>query len=176
MLYGNYVANGTIDLDLTLDDLGVDDVQGLMPTEKQATVKDIISSRSGIYHPASNSGDDTDAAPDRGSKKPGEYFLYNNWDFNAAGSIFEKLTGLSIYDAMSKDLTRPLGFEHWSREIHNKPGDSSRSVNLAYHFVLSTRDMARLGELMSRDGCWEGDQLIPQSWIRLITSAHTQKH
>ena len=75
---------------------------------------------------------------------------------------------------MSKDLTQPLGFEHWNREMHKKTGDSSRSVNLAYHFVLSTHDMARLGELMLRDGCWEGDQLIPQSWIRLTTSAHTQ--
>jgi len=173
ILYGNYVVNGTIDLDLTLDEIGFDDVQGLMPTEKHATVKDIISARSGIYHPASNSGDDTDTAPDRGTKKPGEYFLYNNWDFNAAGAIFEKLTGASIYDAMSKDLAQPLGFEHWNRELHKKTGDISRSVNLAYHFMLSTRDMARIGELMLRDGCWEGEQLIPQNWARRITSAHT---
>lgn len=173
MLYGNYVANGTIDLDLTLADLGIDDVQGLLPIETQATVKDIITARSGIYHPASNSGDDTTAAPERGSKKPGEYFLYNNWDFNAAGAIFEKLSGLSIYDSLSKDLAEPLGFEHWNRESHKKTGDTSRSVHKAYHMALSTRDMARVGELMLQEGCWEGRQLIPKKWVRRMISVVT---
>jgi hypothetical protein len=46
MLYGNYVENGTIDLDLTLADLGMDDVQGLLPIEKRAAVKDLIAARS----------------------------------------------------------------------------------------------------------------------------------
>lgn len=173
MLYGNYVANGTIDLDSTLADLGIDDVQGLMPNEKRATVKDIISSRSGVYHPASNSGDDTATAPERGSVNPGDYFLYNNWDFNAAGAIFEKLIGLSIYDALSKDLAQPLGFEHWNRDFHKKTGDLSRSINEAYHMVFSTRDMARIGELMLQEGCWEGSQLIPKDWVRRSTSVTT---
>ena len=34
MLYGNYIEDGTIDLDWTLDELGMDDVQGLMPVER----------------------------------------------------------------------------------------------------------------------------------------------
>ncbi len=55
MLYGRYVEDGTIDLDLTLEDLGMDDVQGLMPIEKQARVLDLVTARSGVYHPASNS-------------------------------------------------------------------------------------------------------------------------
>ena len=33
MLYGKYVADGTIDLNLTLADLEMDDVQGLLPIE-----------------------------------------------------------------------------------------------------------------------------------------------
>lgn len=35
MLYGNYVEDGTIDLDLTLEELGMDDAQGLLPVEKR---------------------------------------------------------------------------------------------------------------------------------------------
>lgn len=172
MLYGNYVANGTIDLDLTLADLGMDDVQGLLPVEKLATVRDLITARSGVYHPASNSGDNPDKPP-RGSKKPGDHFLYNNWDFNAAGTVFEKLTGLRIYDALGKDLAQPLGFEHWNRDFHRKNGDTSRSLNEAYHMIFSTRDMARLGELMLQEGSWEGNQLIPKSWVKCITSVTT---
>ena len=60
MLYGYWVENGTIDLETTLSDLGFDDIGGLLPVEKQATVHDLITARSGVYHPASYSGDDLD--------------------------------------------------------------------------------------------------------------------
>jgi CubicO group peptidase (beta-lactamase class C family) len=36
MLYGNYVEDGTIDLNETLEDLEMDDVGGLLPIEKKA--------------------------------------------------------------------------------------------------------------------------------------------
>src|SRR5439155_19921803 len=62
-LMGNYVASSKIDLDKTLAQLGIDDRGGLLPQEKEATVRDLLSARSGIYHPASNSGDDLASAP-----------------------------------------------------------------------------------------------------------------
>ncbi|MDX1393791.1 MAG: serine hydrolase [Gemmatimonadota bacterium] len=174
MLYGNYVEDGVIDLDASLEDMGMDDVQGLLPIERRATVYDLITARSGIYHPASNPGDNSADAPPRGSQEPGTYFLYNNWDFNAAGAAFERLTGRNIYDALETDLAIPLGFRDWNREIHRKSGDDSRSVNLAYHMVLSTRDMARIGYLMLRDGRWAGgQQVIPAEWAREIHSLVT---
>ena len=173
MLYGNYVANGMIDLDLTLEDMGMDDVGGLLPIEMRATVRHLISARSGVYHEASNPGDNLDDAPTRGSQEPGTYYLYSNWDFNAAGAAFEQLTGRNIYDALGSDLAEPLGFQDWDRSIHRKSGDPSRSVYLAYHMVLSTRDMARLGELMLRDGRWEDEQVVPADWVRQIVSVVT---
>jgi len=75
MLYGIYVDNGTINLDLTLEDLGMDDIGGLLPIEKQAKVRHLIAARSGVFHPASNSGDDLASAPERGSVEPGTYQL-----------------------------------------------------------------------------------------------------
>ncbi len=173
MLYGNYVANGTINLNSTLADLGMDDVQGLLPIEKRAEVKDLLAARSGVYHPASNPGGNLSDAPARGSQEPGSYYLYSNWDFNAAGAVFEQLTGNNIYDALSTDLAGPLGFEHWNRSLHRKSGDTSRSVNQAYHMVLSTRDMARIGELMLQEGNWRGVQLVPRDWVKTIISVTT---
>ena len=76
MLYGEYVEDGTIDLDKTLADLGMDDVGGLLDIEKQAKIEHLITARSGVYHPASNSGDNLADAPERGSQQPGEYMLY----------------------------------------------------------------------------------------------------
>jgi CubicO group peptidase (beta-lactamase class C family) len=63
MLYGYWVENGTIDLDTTLAQLQVDDIGGLLPIEKQATIGHVITARSGVYHPASYSGDDLADAP-----------------------------------------------------------------------------------------------------------------
>ncbi|MCG8467840.1 MAG: beta-lactamase family protein [Gemmatimonadetes bacterium] len=173
MLYGNYVEDGTIDLELTLADMDMDDVGGLLPIERRARVRDLVTARSGVYHEASNPGDNLDDAPERGSQEPGSYYLYSNWDFNAAGAVFERLTGRNIYDALQSDLAEPLGFQDWNRSIHRKSGDPSRSRNLAYHMVLSTRDMARIGYLMLRDGRWRGEQVIPTEWAEEIRSVVT---
>lgn len=173
ILYGKYVENGTIPLTKTLKEIGLDDTGGLLDRERQATVEHLITARSGVYHQASNAGDDTSSAPPRGSQRPGTYYLYNNWDFNAAGSVFEKLTGKSIYDALEGDLARPLGMQDFDRKRHQRNGDATRSEHLAYHIHLSTRDMARIGELMLREGKWDGRQLVSRDWLRRITSLVT---
>lgn len=173
MLYGIYVDRGVIDLDETLAELGIDDVGGLSDMEKQATVRHLISARSGIYHEASNGGDDLASAPPRGSRTPGEYYLYNNWDFNAAGTVFEQKTGISIYDALEQELVRPLGMRDFDRSTHRRSGNRARSVHLAYHMNLSTRDMARIGYLMLRHGVWNDRQIVPREWVAESTSVIT---
>jgi len=173
MLYGKYVANGTIDLNKTLKEIGLNDKQGLMERELEAKVEHLIAARSGVYHPASNSGDNTDSAPPRGSQKAGSYYLYNNWDFNAAGAVFEKLTGVDIHDALEKDLAQPLGMQDFDRARQRKSGNPEKSQHMAYHMWLSTRDMARVGLLMQREGDWGGRQVIPREWARRIASLVT---
>jgi CubicO group peptidase (beta-lactamase class C family) len=173
MLFGIAVANGTVDLDRTLAQIGIDDIGGLTPAEREATVRDLLSARSGVYHVASNPGDDLASAPPRGSQRRGSYYLYSNWDFNALGTIFEKETGRNIYDGLEVDLARPIGMEDFDRTAQVKSGDTTRSVHLAYHMFLSTRDMARIGYLMLREGNWAGRQVVPWGWVRESTRAIT---
>jgi CubicO group peptidase (beta-lactamase class C family) len=173
MLYGYWVENGTIDLETTLADLGFDDIGGLLPTEKQATIHHLITARSGVYHAAGYSGDDLDKAPRRGSQKPGTYMLYSNWDFNAAGAVFEQLTKRDIYDEIQSQLATPLQFEDWDRSVQAKAGDLTISKYPAYPIIVSTRDMARIGYLMLHEGNWNGKQLISKEWTRRITSVVT---
>jgi len=173
MLYGKYVENGTIRLERTLKDLQFTDVDGLLPRELEATIEHLITARSGVYHPASNAGDSTDSAPPRGSQAPGSYYLYNNWDFNAAGAVFEKLTGRDIYDAVESDLARPIGMQDFDRKVQQKTGDPKRSQHMAYHMHFSVRDMARIGLLMQRDGNWNGQQVVPRAWAQKIRSLVT---
>ena len=176
MLYGKYVENGTINLKETIEDLGIDDLQGLLPIEKKATVYDLITARSGVYHPASNGGDDTEHKPTRGTKKPGNFFLYNNWDFNVAGTVFEMKTGKNIYDALGEDIAIPIGMQDWNREAQRKGGNSKISMHPAYHFYFSTRDMARLGYLMLRHGKWGDEQVISEDWVKkMVTPVSSAK-
>ena len=176
LLYGPWVENGAIDLEATLGDLNFDDVEGLSPQEKRATIRDLITSRSGIYHPASNGGDEENK-PARGSKAPGEYFLYNNWDFNAAGAVFEQLTGKSIYTAFDEQIATPIRLQDYDAEFHNEnrvvTDADSASKYPPYHFSLSARDMARVGQLVAQRGEWQGQQIISESWIEEMLSVHS---
>lgn len=173
MLYGRYVADGTIRLEATLRDIGVSDVGGLLPIEERAKVIHLITARSGVYHVASNDGDSLEYAPARGSQEPGRYWLYSNWDFNAAGAVFERRTGKNIYDALRDDLAVPIGMQDFDRAQQQKDELPERSLFPSYPIWLSTRDMARLGYLMLRRGRWEEKQIIPARWVRRSTKVTT---
>ncbi|SFW24524.1 CubicO group peptidase, beta-lactamase class C family [Sinomicrobium oceani] len=173
MLYGRYVENGTIRLDKTVKELEIDDVEGILPIEQTATVKDIISARSGIFHPEGYPGGMQEYAPERGSVKPGTYWLYSNWDFNVAGYIFEKETGTNIYDEVERQLADPLHMQDWDRSLQHKEGNTAISRYLAYPMWFSTRDMARLGLLMLNKGTWKDTRVISESWVDEMLAERT---
>ncbi|MBX7446029.1 MULTISPECIES: serine hydrolase [unclassified Arthrobacter] len=175
ILFGIQVAAGRGSLDATLGDLAIDDVGGLLPIERTARLRDLLTSRSGVYHPPSSPGSDEHAFPARGTRTPGQYFLYNNWDFNAAGGIFEKISGLTVFEAFEKHLAGPLGFEDFESTRQLMLGDAAKSAFPAYHLFLSARDLARIGLLMAAEGWWEGRQLVPREWIRKSVSTHVRR-
>lgn len=174
MLYGKYVAQYKIDLDETLEDIGIDDVGGLLPRERKATVRDVLSCRSGCYHRSSDGAAGSQPSLERGSRLPGSEFAYNSWDFNVAASIFEKKTGMTVIDAFAKDFAIPLGLQDWDASRQITRGDAAVSVHESVSFCLSTRDMARLGEVMLRKGRWGGFQLMPARWIDESTKKTTK--
>ena len=173
MLYGPFVKDGKINTSTTIEQLHLDDVGGLLPIEKKATIKDLLTARSGVYHPASNEGDASAMAPKRGSVQPGSFWLYNNWDFNMAGYILEQQTGKTIYELIDSILAKPLQMQDWNISEQRKTGDTAKSKFLAYHVWFSTRDMARIGYLMLRNGKWKDQQVIPADWVKTTTSVFT---
>ncbi len=176
MLMGEWVEKGAIDLDATLADLGVDDLQGLTDDEKQATVRDLITARSGVYHPASNFSGVRDEGPSRGDHAPGAYYWYNNWDFNAAGAIFERLTGRSIFEEFERQFVKPMGLQPFPVDGHKKERENhskENSLHPPYHFILSASDLAKLGQLMLQGGMWNGERLISEEWVKESVSLIT---
>ena len=174
ILYGMYPIN----LDKTLKELNIDDILGLSDIEKTATIRDLLSAKSGIYHPASNPGDSLNK-PERHSKNPGEHFTYNNWDFNVLGTIFTLETGVNIYDALD-NLGKQIGFEDFDldfnkEQYNDRKEDKSISNHPPYHIFLSTRDMLKIGYLMLNKGKYNEKQIVPKEWIKEITSLKTTK-
>lgn len=187
-LYGIAIADGLIDTSATLEDLKIDDINGLTSAEKQATVADLLKSRSGVYHAAAAvSKNMLRDIPKRGQYGPGEHFYYNNWDFNVLGYILEKATNQSIYTLFEEQIAKPLGMQDYSGiyddiveediEIPDVDGfyqhEQSKSLYPAYHFRLSTRDMARYGQLYLQMGKWNSEQIVSEKWIEASTTPYS---
>ena len=173
MLYGYWVENGTIDLGRHPGRAGRGRHRGAAADRTPRHPRPPRHGTLGRVPPGSNGGDNLSEAPPRGSQEPGTYMLYSNWDFNAAGAIFEQLTGRNLYDEAQAQLAIPLQFEDWDRSMQRKSGNLSVSRNPAYHFWLSTRDMARIGHLMLNEGSWDGRQITSREWARRIVSVVT---
>jgi CubicO group peptidase (beta-lactamase class C family) len=171
-LYGVYSAEGVIDVNQTLEQLGIDDSPDpLTKAEKQARVVDLLRARSGVYHAVDF---ETELMkknrPARGSHAPGTFWYYNNWDFNVVGAIFEKKMGMKMGDAFYQRIAQPIGMEDF------QPGDvfyfgGPLSVYPADHFEITARDMARFGLLYLRHGRWNGRQIVPEAWVEKSTHA-----
>ena len=172
LLFGKEVEAGRIDLGRTVKQLGLDDVQPFMPVEEAATLEQLLAARSGVYLPAGNE-ELTVLSPRRGSQSPGTYFQYQNWDFNAAGAAFEKITGRDIFEAVEQDLARPLQMQDFSKARQRKNSSMPDSRFPEYAMYFSTRDMARLGLLMLRGCKWREAQIVPRAWCQRITTLVT---
>ncbi len=174
-LYGIHVSRGNINLNATLEDLHIDDLTpGLTYSEKQARVEHLLMSRSGVYHQAA--GEDQkmiDERPARGSHAPGAFFYYNNWDFNALGTIFEQETGEEIFNAFKKEIADVLGMVDFSADNSFYQYEWDKSLHPAYHFKMSVRDMAKFGALYQKNGRWKGLQIIALEWIDESTMAYS---
>ena len=173
-IYGVGVKKDLLDLSLTLDQLGIDDrPPTLSLKEKMATVEHLLKARSGVYHTASAETVKMKAnRPRRGTFGPNEHWYYNNWDFNALGTIFERQTNIPIDKAFKEWIAAPIGMQDFRKEdVHYKW--TSVSLHPYYSFWISARDLARFGQLYLQKGKWQGQQVISEEWISASTHPHS---
>ena len=174
-LYGLHLEEGRLRLESTLAELGIDDLPpGLSSQEQQATLRDLLQSRSGIYHKASYETEWAKASrPARGSHAPGTFWYYNNWDFNALGTILQQSAGRSLFEEFEQRIALPLQMQDYSRQKQSY-ADEPISQHPAYVFRLSARDLARFGLLYLRRGNWQGKPLLPAEWVQACTTAYSR--
>jgi CubicO group peptidase (beta-lactamase class C family) len=169
----------------TLDALGIDDRSpALTQAEKRATLQDLLRSRSGIFHTALYEVGgwkkermalaDEERQAGRDLYPAGAYWIYNNWDFNAVGTVIEKAARREIGPLFAEWVARPLQMEDFRPEdVEYTTSDHPAEVRFgnvsdhrAYVFNISTRDLARYGLLYLGCGRWNGRQLVSEAWIR----------
>lgn len=165
-LFGIAADKGLIDLDATLGDLGIDDnVNPLTPTEKTATVRYLLTARSGIYLPAVGESEGMKKRkPKRGAYLPNEHFYYNNWDFNVLPIILEKVTGKKLGDIINEWLAVPLGMKDFvpSNVTYEYANYTEYPQTRVY---ISADDLARFSAIYLTNGLWKGNQIIPSQWV-----------
>ena len=91
-------------------------------------------------------------------------YSYSNSDVMLAGEIMEITSGLKLDDYLDQKLGSIMNadYQWWEDAFGN---------SLGYCCIDATpQDFGRFGLLFARNGEWDGQQLIPQSWIELSTS------
>lgn len=170
-MYGVAIDQGLIDLNATLGDLNITEITPLTTEEKEATVKDLIRSRSGVYLPAAYSL--MPKRPERGSAKPGEKWFYNNWDFNVNQTILEEQTNMSIEGFFKNNIAVPLNMQDF-RLMDVYDHKEVRSQHPAHPFRMSARDLARFALLFLNNGDWKRKQIISSDWIEESILPHSK--
>jgi CubicO group peptidase (beta-lactamase class C family) len=98
------------------------------------------------------------------SSAPGNAFNYNSGNPQLLSAIIAKLTGMSALDYAKAKLFGPLGIN----DVFWRHDPQGISVG-GYGLYLQPRDIAKIGYLYVRNGVWEGEQLLPLTWIDKVS-------
>ncbi|MCA9735411.1 MAG: serine hydrolase [Deferribacteres bacterium] len=148
------------------------------PAFREIKIKDLLKMSSGLRYEESSGDDDviTYYHPDlkRAAleeaeimEKPGNHFLYNNYNPLLVGIILERTTGKTVSKYLEDKIWKPIGMEYsasWSLDSKDKGFEKMESG-------LNARaiDFAKFGQLFLKKGIWQGRQIISSQWINEAT-------
>lgn len=97
---------------------------------------------------------------------PGRYMHYVSVDTHVIGMMIRALTGEKMIDLLGEHLIRPMALEH---------DGFITTDDRAEPFVLgglnmSTRDYARVAQMMLQKGEWDGRRIISPDWVDRMTA------
>ena len=119
-------------------------------------------------HQMYDSGDPIGFVLDRNlMTAPGEEFYYNSGLTILLGGIVKTSTGLYIDEFAGQYLFAPLG-------ISNYRWDKFPDGNIQTDGGLSlrSRDMAKIGYMIMKNGKWKGRQIVSKEWVKKSTQRH----
>jgi CubicO group peptidase (beta-lactamase class C family) len=98
--------------------------------------------------------------------RPGSHFSYCTSGTIVLNALLTKATGMELSSFAREYLLQPLGiqtvtWEHWGGW-----------ADIGGILLMRSRDMAKIGLLVLQNGNWNGEQIVPEDWIRLSTQEH----
>jgi len=173
---GFAVDEGLLGYDDLVVDLVPDEVptSGLSADERarlgRLTVRDLLTMRSGHevepeVYPQARWVAAFLSAPL--AHEPGTHFLYNTAATYVLAALVERATGQGLLAYLRPRLLDPLGFARATWEI-SPEGHAMGGFGLS----AAPLDIAAFGELLLRDGAWQGRPLLPEGWVALASQAH----
>ena len=170
------VQEGLLDnVDHPIVDLFADKrISNVDDAKKAMTVQNMLDMTSGIaWEEQAYTPDETIIrmyqSPDRTefvlsqpmSDPPGARFHYNGGNPYVLSALITKKAGRDALDFARDELFKPLGISsvRWGEADAQGVTDGESSLYLAPH------DMAKLGYLYLHQGSWDGQQIIPSSWV-----------
>lgn len=115
---------------------------------------------------------EADAAAFAASKplvaEPGTLWAYSSGTSNILSGIIRRTIGgymQDYYKFTQENLFLPLGIRTATLETDN----NGTFVGSSFMYA-SARDWARLGQFCLQDGWWQGEQLLPEGWMKYSTT------
>ncbi len=175
LVLGRLVKEGRLELDASLEDLGIDDRDfALDAVERSASVRDLMEARSGVYHLAAR---ETRSAamyrPERGAHAPGEFWYYNNWDFNALETIAAQAAGDADYCDTFARYAAPV-LEIAAPDTRCEVQLDDVSIHAAHAITMSARELADLARVFMQEA--QSPDLLPEGWVAWSTEAVSDFH
>jgi CubicO group peptidase (beta-lactamase class C family) len=175
-LTGIEVQEGLLDsVDHSIVDLFADKhISNVDDAKKAMTVQNMLDMTSGIaWSEDAYTPDETlermYRSPDRTefvlsqpmSDPPGARFYYDGGNPYVLSALITRKSGRDALDFARDELFKPLGISsvRWGETDPQGVTDGESGLFLAPH------DMAKLGYLYLHAGSWDGQQIIPSSWV-----------
>lgn len=174
-IYGAWIEGQETSIDELLSkrigEIPLTEIDGIPEIYQGATIRHLLQSSSGNPAPAEYESSDNFA---KRTKKPpvapGERWAYSNWDFNALGTVFNKISDGDLFQVFDEKIAGPVKMQDFRRSEHTKyfPGEGAKrkSLHPAYLFRMSTRDRARFGLLYLAGGMWGDQRVIDEEWFK----------
>ena len=103
------------------------------------------------------------------SLPPGSRYEYSSFCSYVLAAIVQRLTGEGLDSYLRPRLFEPLG-------IVARPWLASEEGvnNGGWGLHLTTREMARLGQLYLQQGLWQGNRILPRAWVTEATGKRVE--
>lgn len=100
--------------------------------------------------------------------EPGSVFNYSTGEAQVLGWLVTEVTGKPLAHYLSEKIWSRLGMEHDATWILDREGREGMEMT-GCCLNAALRDYARFGQLFLQDGSWEGERILPESWVAEAT-------